>query len=861
MPSPAKPRKSIPRRDLPKVSSARENGSLVVLGASAGGLKAIGELLAGLPATFGAPIVAVLHLDPSHLSHLAPLLQRTTALRVEVAKTRQLLRAGFVYVAPPDRHVEVRGNRLELTRKPRVRFSRPSIDLLFASAAKSYGDQVIAVILSGTGSDGSAGAATVRTEGGLVIAQDPKTAQSSGMPANAIASKSVDIVLPIASMPTVLSKAVSRSRSGPIPAEWTAVLAVLRSRLGTDFAHYRPSTLKRRLARRVFATRQPTVADYIAFIRKDASELRTLHSEFLIKVSSFFRDPKEWDGILRNAIRPLVLSRPGPKEFRIWSAGCATGEEAYTLAILFSEALAGTGDPDRFKVFATDLDDRALASARRGSYTSAQVAGVSPARLRRHFEKDGSGWRINKDLRRNVIFGKHDLLRDPPLASIDLLVCRNVLIYFSPEQAKAVTRRFAYSLQPGGVLFLGKSERLRRSDVGLESMPHSAHALRRPQEQRLPASLRILAKTRSRNGAPDPPTQDAAPATSNLMALRDLVLGAPTVTVFGVNARHRIMLWNKAAAAFFGVSSPDALGKTASQVVGPKFWDALCQAVEDAGSSKRSPGVTRLGHGPNVADQRYLDLDWIEFTGPHESRNGFLFVAVDATDRHRREKVPSGRERTNEKVLMRNIGAEEALRSAHEELHVVNEQLQSTSQEQQTLNEELESRNEELETVNEELQSLNEELNTLNEEVGTRIAEADRLTAFLGTVLDLSPVSIIGCDTKDRVTSWNEMATKEFRLSEDQAMGKDLFELLPVLDVASVHQLVRSATENPVAKVSLGPNHAGRLIVRLGVVRDRAGHRQGYCLRVGHENDSPVRNGNGSSKDPLRQLPARSRTV
>lgn len=840
MPRVAKPGKRVRRTDSPSVSSARQSGPLVVLGASAGGLKAIGELLAGLPATFAAPIVAVLHLDPSHLSHLAPLLQRTTALRVEVARTGQLLRAGFVYVAPPDRHVEVTRNRLELTRKPRVRFSRPSIDLLFASAAKSYGDHVIAIILSGTGSDGSAGAATIRIAGGLVIAQDPKAAEFSGMPANAIAAKAVDIVLPIASMPALLSKAVSRSRPGPLPAEWSAVLALLRSRFGTDFGHYRPSTLKRRLVRRILATRQPSVAAYLALIQKDESELGTLHSEFLIKVSSFFRDPKEWDGIVRYAIQPLAQAPPGPKEIRIWSAGCATGEEAYTLAMLFSEALASTGEPDRFKVFATDLDDRALASARRGVYTATQVAGVSPARLRRHFEKSGNGWRINKDLRKHVIFGKHDLLRDPPLASIDLLVCRNVLIYFSPEQAKAVAKRFVYSLQPGGVLFLGKSERVRATELGLESMPHSPHALRRPQEQRLPASLRILAGTRSRMRAPDTATQDAGPTTSNLVALRDLLLGTPTVTVFAVNSRHRIVLWNKAAGAFFGVSSANAAGKPASQVVGPKFWEALCQAVEDAGPSRRSSGKTRLAYGAKAADQRYLDLDWIEFTGPHESRSGFLFVAVDATDRHRREHVPRGHENATEKVLMRNIGAEEALRSAHEELQVVNEELQSTSQEQQTLNEELESRNEELETVNEELQSLNEELNTLNEEVGTRIAEADRLTAFLRTVLDLSLTSIIGCDTKDRVTSWNAVATKEFRLSEDQAMGKDLFKLLPVLDVPAVHDLVRATTENPVAKVSVGRGLPDLLSIRLGVVRDRSGRRQGYCLRVTHEEEPPI---------------------
>lgn len=808
-------------------STARQT-SIVAIGASAGGLQALGTLLAGLPRDFAPPIVVVIHLDPDHQSHLARLLQRQTRLRVHVAKSGQAMVGGSVYVASPDRHLEVRGKKIQLTRTPRVRFSRPSIDRLFTSVAKSYGSGAVAVILSGTGSDGTAGAATIQGEGGVVIAQERKTAQFPAMPENAIRAGSVDQELPVEKIPGALMRAKGANQSGVLPQKWRVILAMLRERFGTDFGGYRPSTLKRRLERRIKATAQPDLQSYIAFIRKKPTELERLHAEFLIKVSSFFRDPQEWEQLARKVVRPLI-QKEQTNELRIWSAGCATGEEAYSLAMLFTEGMEASRRRD-FKVFATDLDEEALATARLGVYEGEQVAGVSQARLTRHFVKEGQRWRVSKELRRRVIFGRHDLLRDPPLASMDLIVCRNVLIYFAPDEGRAVVQRLANSLRPDGFLFLGRSEGRRGAAGGFERVAGSMKIFHR-------SPAKDAAAARSAKPSPLAPApafryelRRGNQATQPGTGLHNL-LDAGSVVIFGVDGAKRIILWNKAAEALFGRQSSEAMGTPISDVVGQPFWDGLTRAGRGIAAGRDEVRLNRLafGQGPEL---RWFDVESIPFKEYGKSNGGFLFVAVDATDRHRAEVFQREMAEQQRRLTSESRQATDALQAANEELETLNEELQSTSEEQQTLNEELESRNEELETVNEELQSLNEELGTLNEEVGVRIAEADSLNGHLRTILDLAPQAIVACDMDNRITFWNSMATKQFRLSETQAAGQNLFDLVPALDLTEIRSPlagIRRTSHLPIPEVRGQP---GEYDVAFGVVRDAAGRPQGYVLRI-----------------------------
>lgn len=819
-------RKPIPKR----VARPAKRGFLVAVGASAGGLKSLGKLLAGLPANFAAPIVAVIHLDPSHQSQIASILQRETRLRVQEAKSGQRLVAGSVYVARPDRHLEVRGNTIALTRGARVRFSRPSIDHLFTSVAGAYGNRAVAVVLSGTGSDGSVGVARIHAEGGLALAEDTKTAEFASMPQNAVNTGCIDAELPVDGIPSVIVRALSQNLA-VVPPQWPLVLSLLRERYGTDFSGYRPATLLRRLQRRILATGHANLQSYLNFARKDVNEVQRLHSEFLIKVSEFFRDPKEWEQLSRKVIRPMIRRRLASDEFRIWSAGCATGEEAYSLAILFSEALEGK-HPGRFKVFATDLDEPALAAARRGVYKAGQLTRLSKRRLNQYFDRDGDQWRVKKPIRSRVIFGRHDVLRDPPLASIDLLVCRNVLIYFTPEQSQTALRRLLYSLKPGGFLFLGRSEGRRKVGSGIESVSGSSRIW-----HRLPAQLQLGSRVALRPGLTSerdlpsgPPS--GVPAMSHQVAFRNLLLEAATVVLFGVDAARKTILWNRAAESFFGVNAPEVLGKPISDALGAQFWDDLKESVQEAGAGQGAARATRLAHQSPGLQPRYLDVDWIRFRDAGQSTEGILFVAVEAIEGREKGASPNDLVVSTRRTARWTMEATEELQAANEELETLNEELQSTSEEQQTLNEELESRNEELETVNEELQSLNEELSTLNEEVGVRVSEADRLAAYLRTILDLAPNSVIGCDLRNRIAFWNEVAARDFRMSEAQVVGKDLFKILPALDVPAVRKMVQAQSGKPQVRVSKGPVNPGWLDLRLGVVRDQAGRRKGYCLRV-----------------------------
>lgn len=631
---------------------------VIGLGASAGGLESLGTLLAGLPKGFPAPILAVLHLDPHHRSHAVALLQARTRLAVRTAKQGVRPRAGTVYVAPPDRHLELRDGKLALGRGARVNYSRPSVDLLFASLAAERGAAAVVAVLSGAGSDGTQGVLAVKAQGGLAVAEDPSSAAFHGMPEAAMRTGLLDAVLPVRQLPAFLLRAVARGVAVS-QRQWGRMLELLEERTGTRFAKYRSSTLHRRLHQRMTARDCRTMAAYLRVLEADPAEVDRLQAAFLIKVSSFSRDPAAWRGLER-ALGPLLTRRDAP--VRAWSAGCATGEEAYTLAILLARLL-GTGADAHWKVFGTDLDDGALRIARAGRYSADAMRGVAKADLRDHFVREGPLWRVGKALRARVVFGRHDLLNDPPLSRLGILACRNVLIYFTPREKHRAVQRLAAAVVPGGLLFLGRSEALTE----------------------VPGFTRVGLTTFFRKG--------------------------------GLEGR---------------------MPKKAPHDV-------------DATPSPRRNG----GHRPK-GDARY---------------------------RH-----------------------------------------------QQDLNEELQSRNEELETVNEELQSLNDEMSTMEEQMRGLAQESRLANDFLRLLLDTSPDVLLACDEGNRVTFWNKAAIKRFRLSSAQAVGGELFDLVPALSTPALRAAVRRAR-------SKGPSR--RITVKekgteyhLDPLPGAGGKRRGYLLRV-----------------------------
>ena len=432
---------------------------LVVVGASAGGIEALSVLVATLPADFSAPVVVAQHLDPARPSHLGEILGRRGPLPVRTVGGREPLASGVVYVVPADRDVEVAAGAVRVLADGAG--PTPSIDRLLRSAAAAYGEGLIAVVLTGAGADGAAGAHDVRRAGGTVVVQDPATARFPAMP-RSLAPATVDFTVELAAIGPLLHELLSGPRRVALPAEdgrLRALLAQLRERTGVDFAGYKPPTLLRRLQRRLVATGTHSLAAYLEHLERHPEEWQRLASSFLIQVTGFFRDPELYAHLRERVLPELVAAaRTRGDELRLWSAGCATGEEAYSLAILVAEALGDDLEGFSVRVFATDLDAEAVAFARRGVYPAAALAGVPPDLRERYFAAADGEYAVRKRVRALTVFGQHDLGQRAPFPRIDLALCRNVLIYFTPELQRRALQLFAFALRDGGYLALGKAE-------------------------------------------------------------------------------------------------------------------------------------------------------------------------------------------------------------------------------------------------------------------------------------------------------------------------------------------------------------------------------------------------------------------
>src|ERR671910_878655 len=434
---------------------------LVVVGSSAGGVDALLTFVATLPGAFAAPIVVAQHLDPRRQSHLGEILSSRSVLPVRTVSGDVPLEPGIVYVIASDRDVEITDHALTVTAQTSATPSpSPSVDLLLATAARTFSDELVAVILTGTGSDGATGAQAVKAHGGTVIVQNPDTASYPGMPL-AVPSSAIDIVADLEAIGPLLGDLVSGAYSVPAASDdedLHAFLDHVRERTGLDFSSYKRATIVRRLQRRMAAAGAATLPDYRRYMERHPEELQRLVASFLIKVTEFFRDP-ELFAYLRDRVLPGLVSEAKERgELRIWSAGCATGEEAYTLAMLVSDLLREDAEELLVRFFATDIASDAVEFARRGIYTQAALQGLPSDLVERHFTPVDGAFEVRKQIRSLVVFGEHDLGNRAPFPRIDLVFCRNVLIYFTPELQRRALQLFAYSLRMGGYLALGKAE-------------------------------------------------------------------------------------------------------------------------------------------------------------------------------------------------------------------------------------------------------------------------------------------------------------------------------------------------------------------------------------------------------------------
>jgi two-component system CheB/CheR fusion protein len=743
-------------RELPRV----EGGFAVVgIGASAGGLEACTKLLASLAPGSGLAFILVQHLDPTHESMMVDLLSEHTEMPVVQAAEGMRLLPDHVFIIPPGVYLSVKGGILRLS-APEVRHgARLPVDFLLRSLAEAYGPRAICVILSGTGTDGCLGLKAVKEKCGLVIAQDPAEAGFDGMPRAAIATGAVDLVLPAARIPAALQRYARRiGQVGAEPAEPEAVASwlpdivdLLRRRTAHDFTLYKPGTLQRRVERRMAMASidGDSMERYLELLRHDTAELESLARDLLINVTSFFRDPAVFEAMERSVIPALIRDGRPDRSLRIWVAGCSTGEETYSLAMIFREQITAAQSDIKLQVFASDIDADAVAVARDGLYPDSISSTVSPARLARFFAREEHGYRISPDLRACVVFTVQDVLADPPFSRLDLVSCRNLLIYLLPEAQARVISVFHFALREGGVLLLGSAETVGSGVTRFEVMSKKERIYRRIGRSR-PGEYEFLqnasegARLRTLPGLPASIGRQADLAelgkrlVLEAFAPASVLINRANETLFSLGPIDRYLRVPK------GHSSVDLLA-----MVRPGLRSKLAAAIREAVDRQERivvEGARMLG----AADSKTVTLDVRPVTNAGEDLLLVCFSDGTAASPPRDQAAEPGLPRIAE--LEKELDSARAdLKSVTQDLEASVEEQKAVNQEALSVNEEYQSTNEELLTSKEELQSLNEELTALNSQLQETLERQRKTADDLQNVLYSTDIATLFLDASLKI--------------------------------------------------------------------------------------------------------------
>ncbi len=735
----------------PEVGS-QQSSHLVVIGSSAGGIEALSTLVSSLPADFAAPIIIAQHLDPRHPSRLVEILSRYSPLPVRSIVDLEPLRAGTVYVIPSDQQIEIVDGAAHLEPSDE-QGPRPSVNRLFSSAAVVFRENLIAIVLSGTGSDGAAGARMVHEEGGTVIIQNPETAAFPGMP-RSLAVATVDVIANLEDIGPLLQRLLADSElleTRTNQQTLQQILDLVRGHRGIDFNEYRQPTILRRLQRRMLATNCTTVSDYLSFLRRNPDEEAHLVSSFLIKVTDFFRDEKTFAYLRENVLPDLIRNaKDQPEGLRIWSAGCATGEEAYSVAILVLELLREDHSDIPVRIFATDLDSTAVGFARRGVYPSTALKNLPPELAARYFQEVDGGYEITEDARKLIVFGPHDLVQTPPFPRIDLLLCRNVLMYFTPDLQDIALHALAFALRKGGYLVLGTAETstplaecFTTDNAALKVFTRTGYQVPFHSNRiasftaRLPAPARLA--ERSRPFLATSPTRTAGHLRRPNVSSETLLNGLPTGVV-SVDEHYDIQFINIAAREMLGIYGV-AVGEDLIHRL-TSVNTADLRAVIDAAFKESQPArieeivQTEAGTG----QERYLQI----ICAPRRTELSddrapqVMIILNDVTDIVRRRRTieqslaTQQEEVHNAVTRMQKMGeTNRRLLEANEELTIAAEQLRALKDEYALASGDAEAATEELEAYAEELQASAEELETLNEELKTSVEELAASNATL----------------------------------------------------------------------------------------------------------------------------------
>ena len=754
--------------------------TIIGIGSSAGGLEAIRELVATLPTDLDAAYIVVQHMSPHHKSLMTELVARQTSLVVQDVTDGLEPEPNVIYVTPPKTDIIYDGEKLRLMPPSHeVASPKPSVDRFLLSLADKHGERSMAIILSGTGTDGAYGVQAIREAGGITIAQDTDNAKYDGMPMAAMQTGCVDLILRPFEIGTHLKKILTSPRDfyafRQDSSEKNAssdLLQILLARTRVDFREYKQTTINRRIERRMMALGIENHEEYTQFCRVNPNAVDALFKDLLISVTRFFRDKSEFEQL--KELLPALLQKKDNRPFRVWIAGCATGEEAYSIAILLSEALGGANVPlkDHVQIFATDIDKDALDVARKGVYGLAALNDIPKSLADRYFIQQNDGIRVIDSLRSAILFSDHNVCQDPPFQKVDLLCCRNVLIYFGNSLQHRVMSRFHYALADSSIMFLGTAESVTGSDEMFVQDGTSAHiyrrrSIRRPENFPFSGGRSV---PKSRSMKPAQSVQTGHSTGRQMFEALALSLGKNSVLVTDDYAIVRVY---GNVSPFIEMNETSSLKMHIDLLRRPFREEARSLVTLALKNGEHRPGVRHMIADDADAEIR-LDVYPIITRDINERAALVVFSEVKIDRTLGVETLKGAAENEFETDRIRVLEDEvantrEALQQTIEELETSNEELQSLNEELQSTNEELQATNEELETSNEELQSTNEELITVNEELQVTAAELSGRTGELMSVLETAPLAIMVLDTALQISQATNAAATMFSLQRPVA--------------------------------------------------------------------------------------------
>ncbi len=759
------------------IHSENSKFPIVGIGASAGGLEALEQFLKNVPVNSGMAYVVIQHLDPTQKGMLPELLQRISKMKVFQVKDRMKIEPDFVYVIPPNKSMSLLKGVLHLFDPVESRGLRLPIDFFLRSLADDQKEFAIGIILSGMGSDGSSGIKAIKENNGVVLVQEPETAKFDSMPRNAIDSGLVDIIAPadnlflklitfLTHIPVVKSKLDIEVKD---KSAFEKIIILLRTHTGNDFSLYKKNTVYRRIERRMGIHKIDDIYSYVHFLQENPKEIQILFKELMIGVTSFFRDSPVWEKLKETVIPALIDKQKTSSVLRAWVPGCSTGEEAYSLAIIFKEILEKVKPHEglSLQIFASDLDTDAIATARKGLFSANIATEVSPKRLSRFFTKTDEGYRINTEIRETIVFAQHNIIMHPPFTNIDIISCRNLLIYLDTELQRKLLGLFYYSLNPEGILLLGTSETLgiqshlfNQVNAGMKIYKRSVTQLI-PEQFDFPSSFSRPKMASIENRLPEK-------SIMNIQTLADqLLLQHFSPAGVLVNENGDILYISGRTGKYL----EPAVGKANLNIFAmlrPGFQNDFAMAFRKAVMKKESVVLHRVKIGTNGGTIIInVNIHWI--SKPETLYGKLMIIFTDLPPAP--TEAPSKKTGKNPKVSIRELELEEELQHSREEMQNVleemqtsQEELKSTNEELQSTNEELQSTNEELTTSKEEMQSLNEELQTVNAELQSKVDEFSRVNNDMKNLLNSTDIATLFLDKELNIRRFTNQATKIFKL-------------------------------------------------------------------------------------------------